>query len=144
MRPPEEEDLRELMKRLDALVEAARPVPLLQGQLILDRESVYDVLDDMRASLPFAIKAVRWFRKRREDDGDPPLRTGEVVSSDVLPEIDAVDDLIHNSPPIPLTDSVRVKRDRLAPILDRMRTALTPLGQELADLNSIYPNGPDG
>jgi hypothetical protein len=144
MRAPEEEDLRELMKRLDALVAAARPVPLLQGQLILDRESVYDVLDDMRASLPFAIKAVQWFRTRREDDGDPPLRAGEVAPSDVLLEIDAVDDLIHNSRPVPLTDSVRVKRDRLAPILDRMRAALTPLGQELADFNSIYPNGPDG
>ncbi len=129
------------MQSLDALVEAARPVPLLANQVILDRESVYDVLDRMRASLPFAIKSVRWFRKRREDDGDPPLRTGDEVSIAVLADIDALDDLIHKSPTVPLTDSVRVKRDRLASILDRMRATLIPFAQELADYQSIYPTG---
>lgn len=140
MEPFEDENPRDLMKSLDALIEEARPVPFLANQVILDRESVYDILDRMRFSLPFAIKAIRWFRKRREDDGDPPLRTGDEVSIAVLTDIDALDDLIHKSPAVPLTDSVRVKRDRLAPILDRMRATLIPFGQELADYQSIYPS----
>jgi hypothetical protein len=126
------------MNRLDAVVERARPVPLVRSQVILDRESVYDVLDGMRASLPEAIKATRWLRKKREDAGDAPLRDGDVVSGDVLTNIDALDDLIHNARPVPLTDSVRVSRDRLASILAQMRADLMPLGQELADLEEIY------
>jgi hypothetical protein len=133
-----DEDLRDLMQRLDALVAGARSMPLVQGQLILEREPVYYVLDGMRLSLPFAIRDVRWFRQRRANDGDPPLRGGEVESLDLLAEIDAVDDLVHTARMVPLTDSVRVRRDRLAPILDRMRAALVPLGQELADFRSIY------
>lgn len=101
---------------------------------MLDRESVYDVLDRLRASLPETIKAVRWERQQRADDDAP-------ISLDVLKDIDALDDLMHTSRPVPLSDSVRVKRDRLTPILDRLRAVLIPLGQELADFKSSDPTG---
>lgn len=140
MEPYEADDFRVLMKRLDDLVAAARPVPLMRSQVILDRESIYDVLDSLRASLPEAIKDARWFREKRKQDGDPPLREGE-VAPDVFTDIDAVDDLIHESRTVPLTNSMLVERDRLSPILDRLRAALVPLGQELADFKSIYPSG---
>ena len=47
-------ELLKLLDRLDDLVHNAKSVPLT-GEVRLDREEVYDVLDQMRAVLPDAV-----------------------------------------------------------------------------------------
>jgi hypothetical protein len=120
-------------------VARGHPVPLT-SQVAVDRDAVYDVIDRLRFSLPFAIKNVRWFRQKREADGDPPLRESTEELLSVLDCVDRLDDLLRSAPPVPLSSDVRVKRDRLATLLDRLRSRVVPLGQELADLSGIYPD----
>ena len=47
------------------------------------------------------------------------------MSSDVeiLELIDALDDIVHNAKPVPLTDQVRIDRESVYDLLDRMRMA---------------------
>ena len=46
--------------------------------------------------------------------------------ADLLSLIDELDDLIHNAKPVPLTDQVRVDRERVYDLLDRIRAAVVP------------------
>ena len=43
---------------------------------------------------------------------------------EILVLIDELDDLIHNAKPVPLTDQVRIEKDAVYAILDRMRKLL--------------------
>ena len=51
-------DVLVLIDKLDDLVHNARPVPLTD-QVRVDREEVYDILDQMRATIPEEILARR-------------------------------------------------------------------------------------
>src|SRR4029450_3493488 len=55
-----------LIDKLDDLVHNARPVPLTD-QVRVDREEVYDLLDQMRATSPEEIKQARWIVKERQE-----------------------------------------------------------------------------
>jgi hypothetical protein len=47
---------------------------------------------------------------------------------DLLVLIDKLDDLVHNARPVPLTDQVRVDKQELYDLLDRLRAELTAAG----------------
>jgi len=55
-------DVLVLIDKLDDLVHNARPVPLTD-QVRVDREEIYDLLDQMRATIPEEIKQARWIVK---------------------------------------------------------------------------------
>jgi cell division septum initiation protein DivIVA len=59
-------DIDALLNDLDRLIHDAPEVPLV-GEARIDRESVYDILDRMRALLPEEEKQARWVVKERTD-----------------------------------------------------------------------------
>ncbi len=59
-------DVLVLIDKIDDLVHNARPVPLTD-QVRVDREEIYDLLDQMRATVPEEIKQARWIVKERQE-----------------------------------------------------------------------------
>ncbi len=59
-------DVLALIDKLDDLVHNARAVPLTD-QVRIDREAVYEILDQMRATIPEEIKQARWIVKERQE-----------------------------------------------------------------------------
>ena len=60
-------DVLVLIDKLDDLVHNAKAVPLTD-QVRIDREEIYDILDQMRATIPEEIKQARWIVKERQAD----------------------------------------------------------------------------
>ena len=58
-------DVLVLIDKLDDLVHNAKAVPLTD-QVRIDREEIYDILDQMRATIPEEIKQARWIVHERE------------------------------------------------------------------------------
>ena len=59
-------DVLVLIDKLDDLVHNAKAVPLTD-QVRLDREEIYEILDQMRATIPEEIKQARWIVKERQE-----------------------------------------------------------------------------
>jgi F0F1-type ATP synthase membrane subunit b/b' len=59
-------DVLVLIDKLDDLVHNAKPMPLTD-QVRVDKEQIYDILDQMRATIPEEIKQARWIVKERQE-----------------------------------------------------------------------------
>src|ERR1700684_2235523 len=59
-------DVLVLIDKLDDLVHNAKAVPLTD-QVRVDREEIYDIIDQMRATIPEEIKQARWIVKERQE-----------------------------------------------------------------------------
>src|SRR5437773_6603026 len=59
-------DVLVLIDKLDDLVHNAKAVPLT-GQVRIDREEIYDILDQIRGTIPGEIKQARWIVKERQE-----------------------------------------------------------------------------
>ena len=59
-------DVLVLIDTLDDLVHNAKAVPLT-GQVRIDGEEIYDILDQMRATIPEEIRQARWIVKERQE-----------------------------------------------------------------------------
>jgi vacuolar-type H+-ATPase subunit H len=59
-------DVLTIIDKLDDLVHKAKQVPL-RDQVRVDREEVYEILDQMRATIPEDIKQARWIVKERQE-----------------------------------------------------------------------------
>src|SRR5262245_17630405 len=59
-------DVLVLIDKLDDLVHNAKAVPLTD-QVRIDREEIYEILDQMRATIPEEIKQARWIVKERQE-----------------------------------------------------------------------------
>src|SRR4051794_32283733 len=59
-------DVLVLIDKLDDLVHNAKAVPLTD-QVRIDREEIYDIFDQMRATIPEEIKQARWIVKERQE-----------------------------------------------------------------------------
>ena len=59
-------DVLVLIDKLDDVVHNARTVPLTD-QVRIDREEIYDILDQMRATIPEEIEQARWIVKERQE-----------------------------------------------------------------------------
>src|SRR4051812_37384241 len=59
-------DVLVFIDKLDDLVHNAKAVPLTD-QVRIDREEIYDILDQMRATIPEEIKQARWIVKERQE-----------------------------------------------------------------------------
>ena len=55
-----------LIERLDELVQNAKAVPLTE-QVRLDRDEIFALLDQMRATIPDEVKQARWLIKERQE-----------------------------------------------------------------------------
>src|SRR3984893_16722255 len=59
-------DVLVLIDKLDDLVHNAKPVPLTD-QVRVDKEEIYDILDQMRATIPEEIKQARWLVRAAQE-----------------------------------------------------------------------------
>jgi vacuolar-type H+-ATPase subunit H len=59
-------DVLELIDELRGLVHGAKQVPL-RDRVRVDRAKLYDLLDQMRSTIPEEIKQARWIVKEREE-----------------------------------------------------------------------------
>ena len=59
-------DVLVLIDKLDDTIHNAKPVPLTD-QVRVDKEEVYDILDQMHATIPEEIKQARWIVEEREE-----------------------------------------------------------------------------
>ena len=59
-------DVLVLIDKLDDLVHNAKAVPITD-QVRINREEIYDILDQMRATIPEEIKQARWIVKERQE-----------------------------------------------------------------------------
>ncbi len=59
-------DVLVLIDKLDDTIHNSKPVPLTD-QVRVDKEEVYDILDQMRATIPEEIKQARWIVKERQE-----------------------------------------------------------------------------
>ena len=59
-------DVLVLIDKLDDLIHNAKTVPLTETVRI-DRDDIYDILDQMRSSIPEEIKQARWIVKERQE-----------------------------------------------------------------------------
>ena len=59
-------DVLVLIDKLDDLVHDAKAVPLTD-QVRIDREEIWEILDQMRATIPEEIKQARWIVKERQE-----------------------------------------------------------------------------
>ena len=59
-------DVLVLIDKLDDLIHNAKPVPM-SDRVRVDKEEIYDILDQMRATIPEEIKQARWIVKERQE-----------------------------------------------------------------------------
>ena len=59
-------DVLVLIDKLDDLIHNAKQIPLTENVRV-DREEIYDLLDQMRATIPEEIKQARWIVKERQE-----------------------------------------------------------------------------
>lgn len=59
-------DVLVLIEKLDDVIHEARGV-LMSGDVRVNKEEMYDLLDQMRATIPEEIKQARWIVKERQE-----------------------------------------------------------------------------
>ncbi len=74
-------DVDSLIDSLQRVAQEAPEVPLV-GEARIDRETVYDLLDQLRAILPEEEKQARWITKERDD----LLREAKREAADIVTE----------------------------------------------------------
>src|SRR6476661_2434184 len=74
-------DVLVLIDKLDDTIHNAKPVPLTD-QVRVDKEEIYDILDQMRATIPEEIKQARWIVKERQE----VLRQAEREAEQIIEE----------------------------------------------------------
>src|SRR6266545_5023059 len=76
-------DVLVLIDKLDDLVHNAKAVPLTD-QVRIDREEIYDILDQMRATIPEEIKQARWIVKERQEMLAEAKRETDRLAQDII------------------------------------------------------------
>ena len=74
-------DVLVLIEKLDDLVHNAKAVPLTDQERI-DREEIWEILDQMRATIPEEIKQARWIVKERQEMLSEAKREAERLVGD--------------------------------------------------------------
>jgi cell division septum initiation protein DivIVA len=90
-------DVLVLIDKLDDLVHNAKPVPLTD-QVRVDKEEIYDILDQMRATIPEEIKQARWIVKERQEMLAEAKREAERIIKEVTKQAErAAEDIIEDA-----------------------------------------------
>ncbi len=59
-------DIMALIDRLEEAITEGRKVPL-SSMVMIDEEKIFEIIDEMRATLPDELKQARWIVKERQD-----------------------------------------------------------------------------
>ena len=84
-------DVLVLIDKLDDTIHNAKPVPLTD-QVRVDKEEVYDILDQMRATIPEEIKQARWIVKEARDRQSQLVSEQEVTKQAERAAEDIIED----------------------------------------------------
>jgi cell division septum initiation protein DivIVA len=82
-------DVLVLIDKLDDLVHNAKRVPLTD-EVRVDKEEIYDLLDQMRATIPDEIKQARWIVKERQEMLAEAKREAERIVKEAREKQDAL------------------------------------------------------
>ena len=106
-------DVLVLIDKLDDLVHNAKPVPLTD-QVRVDKEEIYDILDQMRATIPEEIKQARWIVKERQEMLAEAKREAERIVKEARERQDAADLRSRRSPSRPSAQAEDIIEDARA------------------------------
>jgi hypothetical protein len=109
-----------IVAQLEEVAREAIPVPLLR-EVRVDRERVYELLDQIRANIPDDIRILR---------GDGPAPDRPLPDSYLA--LDVVDDLVRDARTAPLSDMVRFDPAELSAAVERVRSAVVLEGASAA------------
>ena len=84
-------DVLVLIDKLDDLVHNAKPVPLTD-QVRVDKEEIYDILDQMRATIPEEIKQARWIVKEARERQERLISDEEITKQAERAAEDIIED----------------------------------------------------
>ena len=84
-------DVLVLIDKLDDLVHNAKPVPLTD-QVRVDKEEIYDILDQMRATIPEEIKQARWIVKEARERQEKLISDEEITKQAERAAEDIIED----------------------------------------------------
>ena len=84
-------DVLVLIDKLDDLVHNAKPVPLTD-QVRVDKEEIYDILDQMRATIPEEIKQARWIVKEARERQERMVSEEEITKQAERAAEDIIED----------------------------------------------------
>jgi vacuolar-type H+-ATPase subunit H len=84
-------DVLVLIDKLDDLVHNAKSVPMTD-QVRVDKEEIYDILDQMRATIPEEIKQARWIVKEARERQERLLGEEEVTKQAERAAEDIIED----------------------------------------------------
>ena len=84
-------DVLVLIDKLDDTIHNSKPVPLTD-QVRVDKEEVYDILDQMRATIPEEIKQARWIVKEAREEQNRLIGEEEIVKQAERQAEDIVED----------------------------------------------------
>ena len=82
-------DVLVLIDKLDDIIHNARSVPLTDN-VMFDREEIYDILDQMRSTIPEEIKQARWIVKERQEMLVEAKQEAERLLADAQERADAL------------------------------------------------------
>ena len=75
-------DVLVLIDKLDDLVHNAKTIPL-SDSVRVDKEEIYDILDQMRATIPEEMKQARWIVKERQEMLAEAKKEAERIKQDL-------------------------------------------------------------
>ncbi len=119
-------DVLVLIDKLDDLVHNAKQVPLTD-QVRVNKDEIYDLLDQMRATIPEEIKQARWVVKDREELLGKARRDAERRARELTDRLKAIEDK-DKSEVERLTEQVTTltnQRDAAMTRADRLEVAVT-------------------
>src|SRR6266576_1327027 len=76
-------DVLVLIDKLDDLVHNAKTLPMTDTVRV-DKEEIYDILDQMRATIPEEIKQARWIVKERQEMLAEATKEAERAAEDII------------------------------------------------------------
>jgi cell division septum initiation protein DivIVA len=71
----------ELTERLHSVVHSAKKLPL-SDQVLVNRQAIRDILDQMRATIPDEIKEAHWIAQERQDILAQAKREAEQIAAE--------------------------------------------------------------
>src|SRR6267378_138848 len=128
-------DVLVLIDKLDDVVHNARPVPLTD-QVRVDREEIYDLLDQMRATIPEEIKQARLISdeevtKQAERAADEIVEDARTREREIrLGAEDYADEILN---------TLEVNLQKFLAAVQRGRDRLAGRDEESADVETIEP-----
>jgi len=104
-------DIMALIDRIEEILDNARGVPLTNNKMV-DPDSVYEIVDEIRAQFPDELKQARWIVKERQE----MLEEAEKEANRVLEEARERAQALANEQEV-----VRLAESQAADILDKAR-----------------------